>query len=705
MKRQWLLYQFSFFLLLFSLLLAGPVLAEDQEDVQLASHNKWLAYILAKQLPVMHYSHKAVDDDLATAIFDLYLRQLDFQKRFLLQSDVEILKSYTSTIDDRLKDGKADLPGVGHRLLNRRIAEVAAMVDEIAATDFDTELLEYYETDPDKLTFTRDLNELSERWRLIVKGQILSRYLDLQEEQAEAEEKKSTVELWQTAREKVAKRNREIFHRLEQETRQDHYDRFFNAVTRAFDPHTGYMAPAGKEDFDIHMRGSLEGIGALLREEDGYIKVVRIIPGSASARQGRLAAEDIIIEVAQGADEAVDVTDMRLRDAVRLIRGPKGTEVRLTVKRPDGTSDLISIIRDVVQIEETFVKSTIFDAPDGSRIGYLLIPSFYRDFSKSKNGLGNRNSTDDTRAALLELKNAGLDGLVLDMRNNGGGSLVDAVDIAGLFIREGPVVQIKTTGSDRKVLRDDDPRRLYDGPMVVLVNQFSASASEIVAAALQDYGRAVIIGGQHTHGKGTVQTVVDLNDLLPFLNYGIADRDFGAVKVTIQKFYRVNGDSTQYRGVEPDIVLPSLFQHLESGEQYLDYSLPWDRLEAVGYEPFNGKAFDVNALAAASNSRTAEDPGLQVIADEAAKARVRSEETRISLRLTDMEKERAEARNARTKLGAHYRQYRVEQASDLDSVKPEDDPLTQDQDKWLEEVQEDPYVGEAMRVLADLRSW
>ncbi len=703
MKRHPLLYQFSCILLLFFLFLGGPVRAEDQDDIQLAGHNKWLAYILGKQLPVMHYSHKPVDNDLAVAVFDLYLKQLDFQKRFLLQSDVEILKAYTLTIDDRLKDGKADLPGVGHRLLNRRIVEIKEMVDKIAVADFDTEVKEYYETDPDKLDFARNLKELQERWRLIVKGQVFSRYLDLQEEQEKAEVKKGASELWQMAKDKVAKRNREIFHRLEQETRQDHYDRFFNAVTRAFDPHTGYLPPAGKEDFDIHMRGSLDGIGALLREEDGYIKVVRIIPGSASARQGRLEAEDIILEVAQGIEEPVDVTDMRLRDAVRLIRGPKGSEVRLGVKKSDGTLDLIPIIRDVVQIEETFVKSTILNGPDGSRIGYLLIPSFYRDFENSGNGQPSRNSTDDTRAALLELKAAGVDGLILDMRNNGGGSLIDAVDIAGLFIREGPIVQIKTSGSDRKILRDEDPQRLYDGPMVALVNQFSASASEIVAAALQDYHRAVIIGGHHTHGKGTVQTVVDLNDLLPFLKFGQGGRDFGALKVTIQKFYRVNGGSTQYRGVEPDIVLPSLFQYLESGEQYLDYSLPWDQLEAVEYKLFDGKSFDVATLAVASKDRTAVDPGLQVIADEATKAQIRSKGTRISLRLADMIQERADARQARTKLGAHYRQYRVEQGNDLDLVKSEDEAKVPDEDKWLEDVREDPYVGEAMRVVADLR--
>jgi len=325
-----------------------------------------------------------------------------------------------------------------------------------------------------------------------------------------------------------------------------------------------------------------------LREEDGYIKVVSIIPGSASARQGKLEAEDSILEVAQKDGDPVEITDMRLRDAVRLIRGPKGTEVRLTVKKPDGVKVVISLIRDVVQIEETFVKSVLLDAPAGGKIGYIMIPSFYRDFEGTKNGNKARNCTEDTRKAIEDLKKTGINGLILDLRNNGGGSLVDAVDTAGLFIKSGPIVQVKNSSGAQRILNDEDSEIVYDGPLVVLVNQFSASASEIVAAALQDYGRAVIIGGRHTHGKGTVQTLVDMNENIPTLHLRSYD-DLGALKVTIQKFYRVTGGSTQYKGVESDIVLPSLFQYLKSGEQYIDYSLPWDQVDPVPFVMYGGK--------------------------------------------------------------------------------------------------------------------
>jgi carboxyl-terminal processing protease len=602
------------------------------------------------------------------------------------------------------------LPDVGYKLLNARIGEVEEITKKLLAGGLDYNLDEKYETDPDKLKYATSLADLSERWRRILKGQIIARYLDLVDEQQkegdikedkEVKKIKSDKELWIEAKEKVAKRNKNFFNRMHQETRQDHYDRYFNAITRAFDPHTNYMPPANKEDFDIHMRGSLEGIGALLREEDGYIKVVNIIPGSASARQGRLQAEDIILEVGQGVKEPVEITDMRLRDAVRLIRGPKGSEVRLTIKRPDGAKEVIPIQRDVVQIEETFVKSTLLEGFKGEKIGYVMIPSFYRDFEKTRNGSNARNSTDDTRVAIEGLKQQGISGLILDLRNNGGGSLMDAVETTGLFIKSGPVVQVKNSYGNKRVLGDDDKSVTWNGPLLVLVNQFSASASEILAAALQDYGRAVIVGGAHTHGKGTVQTLLDMNDNIPLLHLRKYE-DLGALKVTIQKFYRVNGGSTQYKGVEPDIVLPSLFQHLESGEQYLDNSLAWDQVDPVPYNVNGSAPFDLKMLLAKSQKRVAEDEGLQVIADEAAKASERAKQTSISLKLSDMKNKREESRVARNKIGAHYLKYREEQDAGQ-GKEPDSSPDSEkDKDKWKEEIKEDPYITESLHILGDM---
>ncbi|MBU0943079.1 MAG: carboxy terminal-processing peptidase [Proteobacteria bacterium] len=666
-----------------------------------SGRNKLIGYMLAKQLPVMHFSDKEVGDALAFAAFDLYLKQLDFQKRFLLQEDVDKLSIIAPSIDNNLLKGTIVLPEEGFDILSRRIDAVEKMTVQLLATGFDYNQDESYETDPDKLKYAVTLEDLGERWRKILKGQIISRYLDLVEDQKEDKEKKSDKELWKEAEEKVVKRNQDFFHRMHQETLQDHYDRYFNAITRAFDPHTNYMPPANKEDFDIHMRGSLEGIGALLREEDGYIKVVNIIPGSASARQGMLHADDIILEVAQGSEDPVEITDMRLREAVRLIRGPKGAEVRLTVKKIDGTKVIIPIIRDVVQIEETFVKSNLLEGPGGKKVGYVMIPSFYRDFEKTRNGSDARNSTDDARKVVEELKKAGMSGLILDLRNNGGGSLMDAVDTAGLFFEIGPVVQVKNSYGSKRVLSDEDPSIVWDGPLLVLVNQFSASASEIVAAALQDYGRAVIVGGAHTHGKGTVQTLIDMNENIPLLHLKKYE-DLGALKVTIQKFYRVTGGSTQYKGVEPDIVLPSLFQHLDSGEQYLDNSLPWDQVEPVAFVKYGSHPINLDLLKTKSKQRVAKDEGLQVIADEAEKASQRAKQTTMSLKLSEMVAQREEAKVARDKIGAHYRKFREEQGEDRGEepvAGPEEEP---DKEKWKEDIKEDPYITESMRILADM---
>lgn len=682
--------------------LAGPpVFAEQSQAGVDQKRNRFIGLMISRQLPAMHFSEKVVDDALAIDAFDLYIKQLDYQKRFLLKSDVEQLRSFAEHIDDNLYRGTISLPKTGFDILNERVGQVEKIAEEILQEDLDPKQGGEYQTDPDKLEYPQDIVQLQERWRNILRVQLNNQFLDLEEEQKDAEKKKNAQELWKESREKIAKRNRNFFHRLHQETLQDHYDRFFNAVTRAFDPHTNYIAPASKKQFDINMRGSLEGIGALLREEDGYIKVVRIIPGSASARQGRLSAEDIILAVAEEDGEPVDVTDMRLRDAVQLIRGPKGTEVRLTVKKHDGIKEIIPIVRDVVQIEETFVKSGVLEGEDKKKLGYLVIPSFYRDFSKN-GAQGGRNSSDDTRKEIQKLKKEGVSGIVLDLRNNGGGALVDAVEITGMFIDYGPVVQVKTSNGNIRILRDEDFGVEWDGPLVVLVNKFSASASEIVAGALQDYGRAVIMGGAYTHGKGTVQTIVDLNENIPLLHIKKYD-DLGALKVMIQKFYRVTGGSTQYKGVEPDIVLPSLLAHVESGERYLEHSLPWDSIDSVDYEKAPSK-LPLDNIREKSLKRVEKDEGFLIIRQEMENAAKRAENTLLSMNIDDMRAKREEARLAREKIGKFYGQYRDEGTENDDDDNAE---LTPEQryEQWLKDVREDPYVLEAGQVAIDILNW
>jgi len=683
-------------LLVASLSLGSVIPAAARDAGYEANRAKILSYLVRDQLSRSHYSHKALDDELSLAAFDLYLKQLDAQKRFLLQGDVARLRNYAARIDDEMSQGQVSLPMLGAKLLRERVGQAERMAEEILAGSFDFTRSEEFETDPEKLGYCANAAELRERWRQVLKYQVLNRYLNLLEDEGSSPAKDKQGELLAKAREKVLKGNREAFARILEETDQDHYDRYFDAVARAFDPHSGYLPPAQKEDFDINMRGSLEGIGATLREEDGYIKVVSIIPGSPSARQGQLHAEDVILMVAQGSDEPVDVTDTRLRDAVSLIRGAKGTEVRLTVKKPDGARLVIPIIRDVVQIEETFVKSAALkEEKSGRTFGYVKIPSFYRDFQKTRTGGDARNVTDDLRAELVKLQASKIDGLILDLRNNGGGALTDAVAVTGLFIEQGPVVQVKNSYGRMETLRDSDPSVAYGGPLVVLVNRFSASASEIVAGALQDYGRATIIGGAHTHGKGTVQAVVDLDRTLPFPNMS-QYQPLGAMRVTIQKFYRVSGASTQYRGVVPDVILPDRLSHLKSGEQYLDHSLPWDTVEATSFSRWNGAGPATPLLKSKSSQRVAGDEAFAKISEDAARAKQRMEKTLQSLNIDVVQREREEAK----KLQREDPEWHAAEAAEKKAGGAD---AEEDRHKrWLREVSEDPYTLESMAILDDL---
>lgn len=695
----------TLFMALLGLTLLWPAVVPGtavEEEAFNPSRAKLLSYMLRQQLSRHHYSHKEVDDALSGAAFDLYLKQFDSQKRFLLQGDVDRLGAFSQLIDDEIISGKTTLPATAARIFETRVKMAERIVASLFEQEIDLASEEFLETDPDKLVYCKDEAQLTERWRKILKLQINNRYLNLLEDEGlepgaitTEEQKQLAAEQLVKAREKVKKSNEDFLGRVSRETLQDHVDRYFNAVARAFDPHTNYMPPTEKEDFDIHMRGSLEGIGATLREEDGYVKVVAIIPGSAAARQGILQPEDIILKVAQGDEEPVEITDTRLRDAVTLIRGPKGTEVRLTVKRPDGSRLVIPIIRDVVQIEETFVKATtLTDEVTGKSYGYIKVPGFYRDFRGRHNGGNGRNVTDDLSAAVEDLKKQKVAGIILDLRNNGGGALSDAVSVTGLFIEEGPVVQVRDSDGDMKILDDDDRSVAYDGPLVVLVNRFSASASEIVAGALQDYDRAVVLGGGHTHGKGTVQAILDLDQALPFPNMEHF-KPMGGMRITIQKFYRVSGESTQYRGVIPDIVLPDRLGHLETGEKYLDYSLPWDTVAATDFVPWRGAQPDLKLLGSKSSSRVKGNEQFAEISERVEKAAKRREETMQPLSQAALWQRKLEAREeAGDQLSPHGEEESEEKTKKLS----EEQKLAE----WIEGLKEDPYNTEAMAILGDL---
>jgi carboxyl-terminal processing protease len=659
-----------------------------------ADRNELIALILSQQLPAQHFSHQLLNDSLSKKVFDLYLRQLDPRKRFLFQSDVRQLNAFSTHVDDELSRGSVVLPDAGMELLNDRIRMVDGFIDPILEQGFDFTAKEYLGIEPKKLEYAENKDALRERWRLSLKMQVIESYFDILNQK-----KKETPDIIKSidparhpaelkeAVKKVRESIHRSLHRLLQQSRQDHYDRYFDAVTRAYDPHSDYMAPTSKEDFDIQMSGSLEGIGALLREDEGLIKVVRIIPGSAAEKQGQLQAEDTILAVAEKAGEPVDISEMRIREAVGFIRGPKGTEVRLTVQKPDGSKLTIPIIRDVVRIEETYVKSTVFNVGKKT-FGYLRIPSFYRDFSAQSNGEETRNVTDDTQAELTKLKRQKISGLIIDLRNNGGGALTDAVQISGLFLQGGPVVQVKDAQGSIRVLEDEDPGMDYEGDLIVLVNQFSASASEILAAALQDYKRAFIIGGAHTHGKGTVQAMMDLNRNLPLFQLQRYE-DLGALKLTIQKFYRVNGGSTQYKGVEPDLVVPSMFDYLESGEKYMDYSLPWDQVSAVDFSRWQGAHLQKDQARQQGERWVAASEIFLKIKQETEKARIRSKQTNLAVYLDGMWAERQDLEKTRKEAKA---------AGLLPETDEDGQPLNEE--KKLDQLAAtDPYVQVALYLL------
>ncbi|MEI8348455.1 MAG: carboxy terminal-processing peptidase, partial [Pseudomonadota bacterium] len=440
-------------------------------------------------------------------------------------------------------------------------------------------------------------------------------------------------ELWQKARDAISKKYQRFFSRLMKEEYDDYLENFFNAITTVYDPHTNYLPPKRKEDFEIDISGSLEGIGAVLQEEESYIKVVKIVPGGAAWRQKELEMGDLILSVTQQDGETVDLIDMRVDDAVRYIRGKKGTEVRLQVKKVDGTIKTIPIVRDVVEVGESYAKSSIIQHKNSAvKIGYIYLPKFYRDFEDGNQ----RNCTDDVYKEVERLKKENVDGIILDLRNNGGGSLEDARQMTGLFIKDGPVVQVKDGQGKIDLLMDNDKSIIYSGPMVVLVNRFSASASEIVAGALQDYKRAIILGGEFTHGKGTVQAVVGLNQgpILSMLGPVI-----GALKVTIQKFYRVTGASTQYKGITPDIIIPDPLAYLKSRERDIDYSLPWDEINKLKYNVFDGPPYDMKLLKSRADQRMAKDTAEQKIIKSVKYLAKRQDETKVSLSIEQLRKE------------------------------------------------------------------
>jgi len=655
-----------------------------------------------------HYHPGDIDDEFSEKAFSLYIERIDYAKRFLLLEDVNKLGEYKKELDDAMRDIDFEFLDESITILNKRTAEAKDYYTEILNKPFDFEMEEEYELDADKIGYVKTKLELKERWRKSLKYETMARLYDLAEEQKDASEKSDTVtikdfvQLEVEAREKVNKRYDDWFHRMEQLNDDDRLNIYVNSLVNVFDPHTQYFPPRDKENFDIRFSGQLEGIGAQLTQRDSYIEVTKIIPGSPSWKQGELEVGDLITKVAQGNEEYVDVVDMRLDDAVQLIRGKKGTKVRLRVKKLDKSITEIVLIRDVVVLEETYAKSAIIkDEESGRKYGYLKLPSFYVDFSK----INGRNCFDYLKREIDKLKNENIEGLVFDLRNNGGGSLEDVVKIAGLFIKQGPVVQSMGRKGMQRTLEDKDPQIQYNDAVVVMVNTISASASEIFAAAMQDYNRAIIVGTNSTYGKGTVQNFSELDRMVPRKPADM--NELGSLKMTVQKFYRVNGGATQLKGVTPDIIFPDYYNYMDFGERDLEYAMPWDEISALQYNQWD-LSFDQDYIEQISQKRIQNDSILILIEENGKRLKSLREETKYSLNYENYTSQlelREKEGEKYDRIGKDTLGLTIEVLkADLPEIEADTSSKARS-DAWIIGLRKDIYLSETVNILNDIEEY
>jgi carboxyl-terminal processing protease len=664
--------------------------------------DKVLIYVLKNILTRGHFVEKDLNDDFSEMVYKGFIDGLDPSKRYFTQEDLKEFSQYKYEIDNQLKDNDLTFYNLVYDRFLEKVKNAKSYYGALLKAPFNYKKDETINMDFEMIPFAMNNNELIDYWRKQMKLNVLSRIQEQQDLQKDKLKKDPTFKtktfttLEIEARSEVLKTMNDLYLRIEELEHEDWFSTFLNSVVGAFDPHTTYMAPRIKERFDQDMSGKLEGIGARLFNKGIYTEVSELISGGPAWKQGELEAGDTILEVAQGIEEPLDIVGMRLDDAIKFIKGKKGTEVRLTVKKKmDGSTKIISIIRDVVELEETFVKSTIVEK-NGKKYGLIDLPRFYISFDDANY----RDSAKDMEQEIERLKKEGVDGLLIDLRNNGGGSLKTAIEISGLFIDEGPVVQVKYRGEKPMVKSDTNKKTQWEGAVVILVNELSASASEIFAAAMQDYKRAIIIGGNQTYGKGTVQSVIPINNFYP--NY---EADLGAIKMTIQKFYRINGGSTQIEGVYSDIAMPSRFSYMKFGERDMDGALVWDKVPQAkytttdSYDNFANVVYD-------SKERIADNERFQMINEYAKWLKENQEDTNYSLNYKHFVKDS----EVKEKEVARFKEiFKFDSKLSFTSPKYElpllkkDSTLTDKRAYWHKNLSKDLYVAEALNVLSELK--
>lgn len=695
-------------LIVLLLVLGGGIFYAVQSSVALKDPRNRFEMVLrlvGEMLQDGHYSPRKIDDAFSKQIFHKFIKTLDPDKTYFLAGDIEQLKKYETLLDNEIKGEPLESFFAINNIYKTRVEQSALIYRSLLAQPFDFKVDEQYTDDEAKLKFARNEAELKEAWRKKLKYYVLERYTELLEEQEknkgkEGFEEKSTQVLEKEAREKVLRLFDRMYERFRNRFKdEDRFNQYVNVITESMDPHTTYFPPIEKRSFDEQMRGSFFGIGASLVEEEGNIKIATIVNGSPAWKSGEIAVGDYILKVGQGEEEPQDLTGFEVTDAVRLIRGKKGTEVRLTIRKADGTIKVVSLIRDEIPLDETFAKSVIIRSPENYKIGFIYLPEFYADFERPN---GPRCAPDVARE-INKLKEQQVDGIILDLRNNGGGSLWDVVQMVGFFIPEGPVVQVKSKDEVPSVLRDrDNGNVLWNGPFVVMVNGFSASASEIFAGAIQDYKRGIVIGAP-TYGKGTVQRNIEL-DKATWVSGNTAN-ELGSLKLTLQKFYRVSGASTQLKGVQPDIVLPDQYDYLKLREKDSEDALPWDEIAGVQYKTWKSP-IPFEPVIASSNKRIAESETFSSLR-EAIAWLAKNNNKNVSLQLDKFRQRKKETAELFKKISEDIKLKNELNVMNLpvDMERIQQDSIRMERNKiFLRNIRSDIQVGETVQVLSDMIS-
>ena len=669
--------------------------------------DKLLVELVSVVLDRLHYDPKIIDDDFSKSVYDDYIKAIDPQKRFLLKSDIEKFDQYKLLIDDQIKSSSIDFFNLTYETLMLRVDEVESFYIDILDNPFDFNIDENLNTDFEQLDYAVGLNDKISIWRKRLKLSTLDGFATkkiVQEEKGSLDdsekELKSDIELEIESRNTILENLKDFFDFNDDLERKDWFSIYLNSIVNQFDPHTVYLAPQAKDVFDQNISGRFQGIGARLLKKNQQVEIAEIIIGGPVWRDKLLNVGDLILGVSQNPDEEpVDISIMKLSDAVDLIKGEKGTKVYLMVKRVDGGIEQVEITRDIVELEETYAKSSLI-YQESKKFGFITLPSFYIDF----NDYGQRNAASDIKKEILKLKNENVNGIIMDLRGNGGGSLKTAVDITGFFIDKGPVVQVKSIGGRKEVLKDTDPSVIWDGPLVILVNEFSASASEILAAALQDYNRAIIIGSKQTYGKGTVQNVLSLNQFISGNTYG----ELGFIKLTTDKFYRISGESTQLEGVKSDIVLPNRYSYIDIGERDLENPLSWDQINSANYSPLNKQLYYDKSLENSKN-RISKNEFFNIINEQAKWVKEQQDDNIVSLNYDsykmDMDNNKKESEKFK-KIEDFKSNYKFEWLRDNRIMGDEiPDEIIERRNRWIDDLKKDLYVDEAVNILSDLSSF